>query len=54
MNTGQCRGCAALFIARLLGFALKQTARASQLTWERIELDAHLDNCECGQLEPPD
>ena len=54
MNTGQYHRCAALFIALLLGLALKQTARASQLTWERIELDAHLDNCETGQLEPPD
>ncbi len=44
MKTAQCRGCAAPLIALLLGVALNQTVCASNVTWNRIEVDAHLDN----------
>ena len=35
---------AALFLALLFASALNQTARGLHLTWDRIEVDAHLDN----------
>ena len=45
MKTDRGFGCAALLVALLLGLALDQPAFAlSQLTWERIDVDAHLLN----------